>query len=82
MNRDTYDALPVGTELFVRSACPECGVRGQVEVTIKLIVDEDASLSGSQMKVSAHKGAVFTCGNCGATGDAEPKLSCSWRASL
>lgn len=72
MRREEYDALPVGSVCTVTSACPECGMRGGIDVMIVLIRD-DGGLSGSQMKVPMHKGAVYHCRHCGARGPAAPK---------
>ena len=75
MTREEYDALPLGSVLSSTSACPSCGQRGKVDITIVLVAAPlgTFSLSGTGMKVPARKGAQFTCGGCGATGSAGPK---------
>jgi predicted RNA-binding Zn-ribbon protein involved in translation (DUF1610 family) len=72
MDRATFGALPVGTVLTSRSACPDCGRRGGVEVTIVLIRQENAAVSGHNA-IPMTRGANYLCTNCGATGPAEPK---------
>ena len=46
--------------------CPQCGVRGAVTVTYKLVAYPlgTHSLSGSQMKCSAAIKALLECGEC------------------
>jgi hypothetical protein len=75
MNRDEFDALPPGSVLAVGSACPACGVRGGVELTIILQARPAGtfSLAGQQMKFSALRAVRYDCKECGAAGLAEPK---------
>lgn len=75
MNRDEFSALPVGSVLATASACPSCGVRGSVELTIILQAKPVGtfSLAGQQMKFSAARTARYDCTECGATGPAQPK---------
>lgn len=75
MDRETLEALPIGSTFTVGSACPSCATRDVVEVTVKLIAKKlgTFSLAGAQMKFPASRGYVFTCTNCGATGPAGPK---------
>jgi hypothetical protein len=58
VNRDEFGALPVGSVLATASACPSCGVRGSVELTIVLQAKPVGtfSLAGQQMKVQCRQG--------------------------
>ena len=75
MNIEDFRALPPGSVLTSTSACPACGVRGSVELTVILQAKPVGtfSLAGQQMKFSAARATRYDCTACGATGMAQPK---------
>jgi hypothetical protein len=75
MTEEEYDALPVGSVLATTSACPSCGKRGVVELTVVFEAEPLGtwSLAGGQMKFPVRKGARYLCTACGASDMSEPK---------
>lgn len=77
MTQGQYADLLDGAVIPVTSACPSCGLRGQVTVR-KILRAKPVgsfSLAGVQMKFSAYEDLEAACGACGASGPAAPKAA-------